>query len=393
MRFWLGGYTSDSGGDATGIGVLHAGAPDAVLAGGALAFAGVAAAAASPSWLAAHPALDVVYAAQEAAGTVQAFVRTGEESFAPLGRAVDAGELVCHVAVAPDGGSLIASCWGDGRVVRFALAADGRVGAPQVAVAAEDPYADPVLPVAEAEPDLAALLRGVELPLFGQAPAAAEPAAPAPEDSEARASRAHQALFLPGGAIATTDLGLDLVRFWAAPSGGGSALRETQRLVLPEGSGPRHLAWHPSGHLYVVTELSLEVFVLAPDASARASERWRIVGGSPLAPGTVVGADFAAEISLTRDGQFVVVGVRGSNTLASLRVGAGGAGLAPVAWVESGVDWPRHHVIERDTVLVAGQRSHEVASLALDERTGVVGRVRRRLEVPSPTCLLADRSA
>ncbi|MFN8086875.1 MAG: beta-propeller fold lactonase family protein, partial [Microbacterium sp.] len=74
-----------------------------------------------------------------------------------------------------------------------------------------------------------------------------------------------------------------------------------------------------------------------------------------------------------------------------VRVRDGGRALALVALAESSVDWPRHHVIERDTVLVAGQLSNEVVSLTLDERTGVVGRVRRRIEAPSPTRLLADR--
>ena len=68
MPFFLGGYGADMGGDADGIGVLHAGAPDDALAGGELAWAGSAAAAASPSWLAWHPTLDVVYAAQEGHG-------------------------------------------------------------------------------------------------------------------------------------------------------------------------------------------------------------------------------------------------------------------------------------------------------------------------------------
>ncbi|GAA4057728.1 hypothetical protein GCM10023065_32050 [Microbacterium laevaniformans] len=54
-----------------------------------------------------------------------------------------------------------------------------------------------------------------------------------------------------------------------------------------------------------------------------------------------------------------------------------------------GVDWPRHHVVVRDTLLVAGQRSDEIAALTLDERTGVPGRARRRVDAPSPTCLLA----
>ncbi|WP_345134195.1 hypothetical protein [Microbacterium laevaniformans] len=36
-----------------------------------------------------------------------------------------------------------------------------------------------------------------------------------------------------------------------------------------------------------------------------------------------------------------------------------------------------------------GQRSDEIAALTLDERTGVPGRARRRVDAPSPTCLLA----
>ena len=108
MRFWVGGYTADMDGVASGIGMLHAGAPDDGSAGGPLGFAGEVARADSPSWVAAHPTLDVVYAALEARGAVQAFRRTGEASFVPLGEAVPAGEATCHVAVAPDGGSLIA---------------------------------------------------------------------------------------------------------------------------------------------------------------------------------------------------------------------------------------------------------------------------------------------
>ena len=144
------------------------------------------------------------------------------------------------------------------------------------------------------------------------------------------------------------------------------------------------MVWHPSGHLYVVTELSCEVFALAADVSGT----WRIVAGTSLGVGTLPG-DTAAELAASRDGNFLYAGVRGSNTLATVRVKGSGDALSPVALVDSGVDWPRHHVVVRDTVLVAGQRSNDVASLTLDERTGVPAeKVRHRVEAPSPTCLL-----
>jgi len=144
--------------------------------------------------------------------------------------------------------------------------------------------------------------------------------------------------------------------------------------------------WHPSGHLYVVTELSKEVFVLAPDATGA----WCLVGGTPLGVG-ILATDTAAELASSRDGEFLYAGVRGSDTIAVLRVRGTGETLAPLALVEAGVHWPRHHIVARDTLLVAGQLSDEVASLGIDLRTGVPGRVRHRTPAPSPTCLLPAR--
>lgn len=401
MRFWLGGYSADGEGSATGIGVLLAGAADDALAGGPLGFAGDAVATGgSPSWLTRHPSLDVVYAALEAAGTVQAFRRTGEASFVPLGAPVEAGEAVCHIAVAPDTSSLVASCWDDGRVVRMTLDAAGRPSAPVVAPAASDPYeheagsAAPALPVGL---DLAAAARAL------REAAGAEYAHLVPdhdreqepvesEETDAAASRpshAHQAVFLPGGVVATTDMGYDVVRFWLQ---GAAGLVPVQDVVLPKGSGPRHTVWHPSGHLYVVTELSHEVFVLAPDLTAGpiGSAIWRIIGGTHLGAG-ILPDDTAAELASSRDGEFLYAGVRGTDTISVLRVRGTGDVLEPVALVEAGAHWPRHHLVIRDTLLVAGQLGDEVVSLGIDLRTGVPGRVRHRTAAPSPTCLVPAR--
>ncbi|MBD7958424.1 beta-propeller fold lactonase family protein [Microbacterium sp. Sa4CUA7] len=422
MRFLLGGYTADMAGAATGIGVLRAGEADAASAGGPLAFEGEAVrTGGSPSWLTWHPSLDVVYAALEGDGTVQAFRRTGATSLAPFGPAVAVGEAPCHIAVAPDAGSLLVSCWGDGRVVRVRVDAEGRPTTTiAAAAAARDPYtregasssasavAAAVLGTGAAghadeaqaqQRDLAAAARALReaageefahlVPQY-DAPetepvVAATPAPTMDAAGEAvaeRVSHAHQSVFLPGGVVAATDMGFDLVRLWRGVDGSLRALRD---VVLPRGSGPRHMVWHPSGHLYVVTELSREVYVLAPGADGA----WRVVSGAQLV-GTLAG-DTAAEICLSRDGQFVYVGVRGSDTLAVLRVHGDGSTLTPVALAEAGVAGPRHHTVVLDTLLVAGQRSDEVAALTLDVRTGVPGRARARTAAPSPTCLVAMR--
>lgn len=379
MRFLVGGYTADTDGSASGIGMLLAGAADDHLAGGPLGFAGEVVTADSPSWLTPHPSLDVVYAALETRGAVQALRRTGEASFTVLGEPIEAGEATCHIAVAPDGGSLIASCWGDGRVVHMSLDASGRPSAPILAAAAADPHGGGGNAAPPVDADLAAAARALREAVdeeYAELVPSHEEEVEA--DVSARTSRAHEAVHLPGGLVATTDMGLDLVRLWRASAAG---LRPAGEVVLPKGSGPRHMVWHPSGHLYVVTELSGEVFVLAPDATGL----WRTIGGVQL--GALAG-DTAAELAASRDGAYLYAALRGSNTLAAIRVRGQGEALEPVALVEAGVDWPRHHLVVRDTLLVAGQLSDEVASLTLDERTGVPGRVRHRTAVPSPTCIL-----
>jgi len=405
MRFWLGGYTADMGGVAEGIGTLVAGAADDGSAGGSLSFAGDVITATSPSWLAQHPTLDVVYATLESAGTVAAFRRVGDAAFVRLGAPVEAGEAVCHVAVAADGGSLVASCWGDGRVVRIALDAAGRPSDPQIAPAAADPYAGPTDPFigldaafgiqsrdTAVDAELAAAARSLRaaagdefahlIPGYDDVEPEPSVAATA-EESPSRVSRAHAALFLPDGRIATTDLGFDLVRVWRPTADG---LRHDHDAVLPAGTGPRHMVLHPSGHLHVLTEFSREVFTLVtgPDG------RWRLFGGT-AASALPLADETGAELTRSRDGEYLHAGLRGSNTIATLRVRGAGERLERVAVVDAGVDGPRHHVIVRDTLVVAGQHSDEVVSLTLDPRTGVPGRVRHRTAAPSPTCLLPAR--
>ncbi|MDQ1123883.1 lactonase family protein [Microbacterium trichothecenolyticum] len=399
MRFWVGAYAPDAG-SAEGIGLLQAGDLDSPGASGPLGMVGTAVAApGSASWIVAHPALDLLYGALEADGTVQAYRRTAETRLTAVGAPVEAGAAVCHVAVAPDASHLVASCWGDGRVVRIDLDAAGRPSSPRIAAEAHDPYASE--PGTEAVstgarvsgavvPDLAAAARALRdaagaefghlIPAYDEVPetdAESEEAA-----AGERVSRAHQAIFLPGGLLATTDMGLDLVRFWRS---GASGLRLVHEVAMPRGSGPRHGLWHPSGHLYVVTELSREVFVLAADVAGR----WSIVSGQSLV-GTLDG-DTAAELCAGRDGATLYAGVRGSDTVGVLSVRGAGEALQLTALAETGTHWPRHHVVVDDTLLVAGQLADEVVSLPLDARTGIPGRVRHRTPSPSPTRLLPVR--
>ncbi|MET1051382.1 MAG: beta-propeller fold lactonase family protein [Mycetocola sp.] len=367
--FWLGSYTDDAGGSGDGLsalrqedrGTLHP------LSSSALP---------SPSFVAVHPTLPVVYAALEPSGTVEALARRGEYGLVPLGRPIEAGEAVCQLTVTPDGSALIASCYGDGRVVVFALAANGAFAADGVvAAASNDPYGNPLAARAAAEEPVD----------FGDDPFAELAIRKAVTDAAVdRPSRAHASLVLPEGRVATTDLGHDTVRVWARA---GTRLSLSQEIVLPFGVGPRHLVGHPSGHVHVVTEYSNEVFTLA-----RADDgRWRVVASVLATADSIEEGDNASEITIAASREQLHVSVRGTNRVATLTISGDGSVLRPIADVDSGGNWPRHHVESGGLLHVANEKSGHVSSFRLDAR-GVPSKRIGSVETGSPTCLVrADR--
>lgn len=329
---WTGCYTPDKGGRGEGIGAIRT-APD-----GTLSWLGLATKADSPSFLAAHPSLPVVYAVGEQGGTVRAYRRSGAFGLVPTGPAWSAGEAACHVAVDPLGRYLTVTCWGDGRVLLYELDDDGGISATFMA-------AD------SSRPD--------------------------------RPSRAHSSLMLADGRVMTTDLGHDLLRIWNYVPGAGLDL--DHEVALPRGSGPRHLVQHPGGSVFVVTEYSVEVAVVQQTAAAG---DFRLAGVGPATRAGARPGDAAAEIALAADGRHAYVGVRGSNRLSVLRVDADGSSLQPLADFPSGGDWPRHHLVRSGWLHVAHERSHDVVTFRLDPDSGLPGEPVHRMAVASPTALV-----
>ncbi|OFI39383.1 ATP/GTP-binding protein [Arthrobacter sp. SW1] len=335
---WTGSYTSDAGGAGRGIGALRA-RPD-----GSLESLGLAAAGDSPSFLATHPALPLVYAVHEHAQTVRTYRRSGSGvTLEPLGEAWPAGSAACHVAVDPRGRFRVVACWGDGQVLLFELDDDGAIASRHAAEPSRDPY------------------------------------------DAGRPSRAHATLMLADGRVMTTDLGHDLLRAWDYAPGEG--LRLVQEITLPKDSGPRHLVQHPDGTVFVVTEYSIEVAVVEAGADGRFTL-------AAMVPASAVGArdgDAAAEIALSPDGRHAYVGVRGSNRVCALAVANGGA--AALGEVPSGGDWPRHHLVHDGWLHVAHERSNDVVTFRLDPETGLPTGPVARLETGSPTALVVGGTA
>ncbi|MDQ0661875.1 6-phosphogluconolactonase [Arthrobacter ulcerisalmonis] len=336
---WIGTYTPDGGGRADGIGAVRE-HPD-----GSLEWLGTAVEAQSPSFLAVHPTLPVVYAAAEQRKKVQAYRRRGDSALELHGTPEPAGEATCHVAVDPIGRFVTAACWGDGQVLLYELDADGGMIGRFPAAPSVDPHAS------------------------------LSPGSP-------RQSRAHASLMLRDGRIMTTDLGHDVLRIWTYEPGTG--LVADHEVVLPYGCGPRHMVEHPTGNVFIVSEYSVEVFVVRPEAGT-----YELVFRGPATAGGSQEGDSAAEICLGPQGNFAYAGVRGSNIISVLEVAADGTELIPVKDIGSGGDWPRHHLVRGSWLHVAHERSDNIATFELDPVTGLPGPALHSLPTPSPTALVS----
>jgi 6-phosphogluconolactonase (cycloisomerase 2 family) len=314
-------------GSATGIQVLG------VAADGSLEDHGLAAVVDSPSFL--TRAGDTVYAVGEGAGVVSAFRVAGNELHL-LGLQNTAGELPCALTVLGDREALAVACYGDGTVDVHPIAPDGSLG------------------------KTAQSLQGA-----GKVSRISQ-----------HGPHAHASLQIDAHTVLTTDLGTDDVYLHSMQ---GDVLTRTGSLKFPNGTGPRDLLLHPSGLVWMLSELSHEVFVLKRDDDSLA------IAGSVALPGAVEG-DHASAIALSSDGKFAYAGLRGSDNIAVLAVSNDGAILTAVGSVWSGGGSPRHLVIDGEYLRVANQLTNSVVTFTLGGDGLPVNH--SSLVVQSPTYLL-----
>ncbi|MBW6432249.1 lactonase family protein [Actinoplanes hulinensis] len=334
---FVGCYTGDKGGEGDGITLLRRDP-----ATGDLIRLGLVARTPSPSFLAQHPTLPVLYAVNELdQGSVSAFTVAPDCSLIPLAVRPTGGSDPCHLAVTADGRHLVVANYASGSVSVHPLDAEGAPGE-----------------------------RSDLLTLTGGGPDAERQAGP----------HAHQVVPESNSAeVLISDLGSD--RVWRSrldPNSGRLSLPEPAVETKP-GTGPRHMLHSADGALLVVGELTGSLTWYRP-AGGPTLESW---GETPSS--TSSGAVYPSEITMGRDGRFVYVANRGPDTVSVFSWDGGQATL--VAEVPTGGVWPRHMVLLGDHLYVTNQRSHSVTVFRIDPDTGIPGIQGEPTGEPTPTCL------
>ncbi|MEO6943516.1 MAG: beta-propeller fold lactonase family protein [Lacisediminihabitans sp.] len=320
--FWAGSYTASMDGTSRGIGALRA------RNDGSLEYLGLAATTSCPSFLAAGIVPGIVYATDEAQARVEAFRREGD-TLVSLGGQPTSGKLPCHISATAQW--LYVANYFNGTVDAFPLSEDGTVG------------------------PLRASLSGA-----GSGP---HPNQDGPH--------AHSTLVV-GESVFSADLGTDQVHVQRWLDG---RLERVSSTPFPPGTGPRDFVMTMDGRIFLVGELSGEVFELGKDA--------QILRSSPSVVDSVDG-DHWAGLVMSDSGKFLYTGMRGSNRIAIVDA----LTLSPIAAISCGGDWPRNLWLSSEILYVANERSSTVTSFRIDHQTGIPILIGSPEAVPTPTYIL-----
>lgn len=206
----------------------------------------------------------------------------------------------------------------------------------------------------------------------------------------ARQERAHAHCIIPHPSnrfALVADLGIDRVLVYRLDVAGGSLTHvEENDAVMAPGTGPRHLAFHPTLPLvYVVGELSSTVSALRCDPDSGALTTLQTLTSLPAGHD---GENYPADIHVAPDGRALYVSNRGHNSIAVFGIAPTGL-LTPQQTVSTHGSWPRNFALDRTGrwLLVANQRSGSVVVFARDMESGRLTPTSRSIELPSPVCL------
>ena len=339
-RVYLGTYTGRSGGGSESKGIYQC---ELNLKDGSLSQPVLAGETSSPSFLAIHPNRKFLYAVNEDRATVSAFAieaKTGSLSL--LNSEPSRGGAPCHLIVDPSGQNVLAANYSGGSCICIPIGDDGQL---------------------------------LEASSFQQH------IGPRTHGHAIHVDRANRFAFC-------CDLGLDKVVIYAFDPDKGT-LAPHGALQTPQGSGPRHFAWHPDGkRAYINGETDLTIIACDYDAQSGVLTQKQVLSTLP-ADVTRKGGS-TAEVAVHPSGKFVYVSNRDPyHSIAIFSIDDQTGELAAVGHQGEGIKTPRNFAIDPTGkyMLVANQSGSNVIVFEIDPRSGQLTPTETSIQVPSPVCV------
>jgi 6-phosphogluconolactonase len=184
------------------------------------------------------------------------------------------------------------------------------------------------------------------------------------------------------------DLGTDRIMIFRFDGRNGK-LRpgEPPWVQVKPGTGPRHLAFHPSGKfVFVLNELSSTVTAFGRD---RGMGGLKELQSLPTLPKDFRGTNWSADIHVSADGRFIYCSNRGHDSLAIFAIDKRNGSLTAIGHESTRGLTPRNFAIDPtgEFLLVANQKSDNIVVFRLDRTTGRLSFTGQAADVPAPVCL------
>jgi 6-phosphogluconolactonase len=198
---------------------------------------------------------------------------------------------------------------------------------------------------------------------------------------------AHMVLSDPAGAyILVVDLGSDrLMAFRLDRERGALVPAETPWTQLSPGSGPRHLAFHPSWPFaYVINELQSTITALR-----YGSGMFEALQTLSTLPADFTGQNLGAAIKVAPSGRFLYASNRGHNSIATYAIDPQTGPLTLVGHEPTQGIGPRDFTIDPSgaLLLAANQDSDTVVTFRIHPESGTLRATGHMAAVPTPVCL------
>ena len=343
--FYVGCYTKPEG--AKGIYRYQLDLETGKVSGGTLV-----AEAKNPTFLAVHPSGDYLYAANENQdGTVGAYEILDDGGLKLLNVESAKGNGPCHITLDGTGKNLFVANYGSGSIACLPVKDDGSLAPASATVQHKGSSVD----------------KGRQ---------------EGPHAHSIYADAAEKFVY-------ACDLGLDQVLVYRLDAEkGGLTPANPPHAIVPPGSGPRHLAFHPDGgYAYVINEMLSTISVFKRDAESGALTSIQSV--STLPP-TFKANSSTAEIFVHPNGRFVYGSNRGHDSIAIFAVDEQSGKLNAVGHVPTGGKTPRNFAIDPSGMwlIAANQDTNNFTVLKIDPKTGGLKPTGQSVAVGMPVCVL-----
>jgi len=321
---------------------------------GEISLIGIVAELQRATWFVAHPSLPVLYSVADSGGGME--TDSNIVSFAidkstgklkVLNKVDSGGRDATVMDLDPASNTLLVGNHGSGSVTSMPIFSDGSLG-----------------PVASTQKD------------YGSGP---NPRQKTPAAHGVAVDPTHKY-------VAVADFGADRV-FLYRFDGATKALSPADPPFesVPAGSGPRHLAFHPSGR-FLILDSELSGDLRSYGWSAEKGRLTLVQAISPY-PANYPGEKSAAEIALSRDGHFVYLSLRGEeDKILVYSFDAKKGALREIQRISAGgkTPWSVGLDLTGRWLFVTNEASDSVVEMKVDRTTGKLSATDQSLTIPKP---------